>query len=177
MKKIQSKDSPESVAQKDIDSCVTDLGRLTDTIGRGAKPLTSQERKQLPKPRRDGHVIARELAQLAVKYGIDGAVKVDEMLNAVSEVEQLKPLDAGAANFSALVRDRVLEADARAWKIATTIYTFLQRMAVDDADVARDLMKVAASFAKRKPVAKKPQAAPAKSVAVEKPAVVTPPVV
>ena len=93
-------------------------------------------------------------------HGIDGAVKVDEMLNAVSEVEQLKPLDAGAANFSALVRDRVLEADARAWKIATTIYTFLQRLSRDDADTARDLERVAASFASR---TSKPKSAPAKS--------------
>jgi hypothetical protein len=147
MKKNQSKDSLNSVAQKDIDSCVTELGRMTDTVGRGAKPFSSQERKRLPKPRRDGHVIARELAQLAVKYGIAAAVNVDAMLNAVAEVEGLKPLDASAANFSHLVRDRVLEADAVAWKIATTIYTFLQRLSRDDAALARDLERVAASFA------------------------------
>jgi len=149
MKKNQSKDSLDSVSQKDIDSCVTELGRLTDTVGRGRKALSSQERKRLPKPRRDGHVVARELAQLAVKYGIAAAVDVEAMLKAVAVVEQLKPLDASAANFASLVRDRVLEADAAAWKIATTIYTFLQRLSRDDAELTRDLERVAASFATR----------------------------
>jgi len=150
-KKTVSKEvSSGSIAQSDIDSCVTDLGRLTATVSNGAKALSAQERKRMPRPRKDGASIAREIAQLATKYGVDGIVDATGMVNAVTDSERLAPLDKAAANFSVLVHDRAFTADAAAWKSATTGYTMLKRMAKDNPDLARDLSGIAASLKRAK---------------------------
>jgi hypothetical protein len=119
---------------------------MTVTMANGAKPLSKQERQRMPRPRKDGASVARELAQLADKYGVSSTMNVAGMLNAVDLAEQLLPLDKAVANFSVLVHDRFFTAQASAWKTATTVYTVLQRMAKDDPDLARDLQGVAASF-------------------------------
>jgi len=143
-KSSSTESSSGSVTQGEIDTCVADLGRHTVTISRGVKPLSKQERQRMPRSRKDGATIAREIAQLATKYGVTGVVDVNGMLSAVNEVEQLAPLDKVAANFSVLVHDRVFASDSASWKSATAGYTVLKRLARDNPDMARDLVGVAA---------------------------------
>ena len=145
-KNVSTEVSSGSIAQSDVDSCVTDLGRLTSTVSNGVKPLSAQERKRLPRSRKDGASIAREIAQLVTKYGVAGIVDTTGMLNAVTDSERLAPLDKAATNFSVLVHDRAFAADAAAWKSATTGYTVLKRLAKDNPDLARDLEGVAATL-------------------------------
>ena len=154
MKKNQSKEvSSDAVTQEEVESCVTDLGRLTVTVSRGSKPLSKQERARLPRSRKDGASIAREVAQLAQKYGADGAVNSTRMLSFVTEAERLAPLDKVARNFSVLVHDRAFAADAAAWKSATAGYTMLKRMAIDNPDLARDLLGITATLKRSKSAA------------------------
>ena len=108
----------------------------------------------MPRPRKDGASIAREIAQLATKYGVTGIVDVDGMLSATTEAEQLAPLDKAAANFSALVHDRAFAAESASWKSATTGYTVLKRLAKDNPDLARDLTGVAGTLKRAKSDAK-----------------------
>jgi hypothetical protein len=152
-KNVSTEVSSGSIAQSDVDSCVTDLGRLTSTVSNGVKPLSTQERRHLPRARKDGASIAREIAQLATKYGVDGIVDATGMLNAVTDSERLAPLDKAATNFSVLVHDRAFAADAAAWKSATTGYTVLKRLAKDNPDLARDLSGVAATLKRAKSAA------------------------
>ena len=112
--------SSGSVSQSAIDSCVADLGRHSVTISGGVKPLSTEERRRMARSPKDGASIAREIAQLAVKYGVDGIVGVDGMLSAVTESEQFAPLDKAASNFSVLVHDRAFAADSASWKSAST---------------------------------------------------------
>ena len=166
MKKSHSTEtSSGSIAQTDIDSCVTEIGRLTATISRGGKTLTKQEKQRMPRSRKDGASIAREIAQLAKKYGVDGIVDVTGMLSSVDDSERLAPLDKVAANFSVLVHDRAFASDAAAWKSATTGYTLLKRMAKDNPDMARDLEGVAASLKPAKKAAAATSGSPAKALA------------
>jgi deoxyribodipyrimidine photolyase len=160
-KNVSNDGSSGSVSQEDIDSCVTDLGRLTTTVSGGAKPLSSAERKQLLRPRKDGASLARQLAQLVTKYGVTSVVDVNGMLSAVTQAEQLSPLDKAAANFSVLVHDQALVANSSAWKSSTTAYTVLKRLGKDNPDLARDLQGVVASL--KKPVATKASGSSAKS--------------
>jgi hypothetical protein len=145
-KNVSTESSSGSLTQAAIASCVADLGRHTVTVSGGVKPLSMQERKHMPRPRKDGASIAREIAQLATKYGVTGIVDVDGMLSAVTQAEQLAPLDKAAANFSVLVHDRAFAAESASWKSATTGYTVLKRMAKDNPDLARDLTGVAATL-------------------------------
>jgi hypothetical protein len=143
-KNSSTESSSGSIAQEDVDSCVADLGRLTATMAQGAATLSKQGRRQLAHPRKDGAAIAREIAQLATKYGVADIVNVNGMLSAVTDAEQLAPLDKVAANFSVLVHDRALASASSAWKSATTGYTMLKRLAKDNPDMARDLVGVTA---------------------------------
>jgi len=149
-KNISTEASSGSVAQGDVDSCVTELGRLSATMSNGVKPLSAQDRRRLPRSRKDGASIAREIAQLAMKYGVNGIVDTEGMLGAVTDAERLAPLDKVAANFSVLVHDRAFAAEAAAWKSATTGYTMLKRLAKDNPDLARDLVGIAATLKRPK---------------------------
>ena len=149
-KNVSTESSSGSLTQVAIAACVADLGRHTVTVSGGVKPLSKQERKHMARPRKDSASIAREIAQLATKYGVTGIVDVDGMLSAVTQAEQLAPLDKAAANFSVLVHDRAFAAESASWKSATTGYTVLKRLAKDNPDLARDLAGVAASLKRPK---------------------------
>jgi hypothetical protein len=166
-KNVSTESSSGSVAQSAIDSCVADLGRHTVTMSAGATALSAQERKRMPRPRKDGASIAREIAQLATKYGVDGIVDVNGMLSAVTQSEQLAPLDKVASNFSVLVHDRAFAADSAAWKSATTGYTVLKRLAKDNPDMARDLVGVTASLKHAKSAATAKSGKPAAATAAK----------
>jgi hypothetical protein len=149
-KNVSNDSSSGSITQSDIASCVADLGRLTSTVSRGNKPLSRAQRKQLVRPRKGSASFARELAQLATKYEVTGVVDVNGMLSAVTQAEQLAPLDKAAANFSVLVHDQVLAANSTSGKSSTTTYTVLKRLARDNPDLARDLEGVTATLKRAK---------------------------
>jgi hypothetical protein len=129
---------------------VATLDAMASRIGQGAKRLTTKERRQQPKLRTGGVDTTRTLATLATRYKVDSTVDVPAMLANVAQLEKLQPLLDSATNLMQIVHDQVLVAAGDSWKSATTIYTMLQRMALDDPRLADELAPVAAKFAKKK---------------------------
>ena len=112
--------------------------------------LTPTERKRMLKLRTGGVDTTRTLATLATRYKVDSTVDVPAMLQNVAQLEELAPLLDSATNLMQIVHDQVLVAAGDSWKSATTIYTMLQRMALDDPRLADELAPVAAMFANKK---------------------------
>jgi hypothetical protein len=129
---------------------VATLDALASNISQGAKRLTTKERRQQLKLRVGGVDTARTLATLAIRYKVDSTVDVPAMLQNVTQLEQLQPLLDSSTNLTEIVHDKVLVAAGDTWASATTIYTVLQRMALDDPRLADELAPVAAKFAKKK---------------------------
>jgi hypothetical protein len=129
---------------------VASIDALASSISQGAPRLTPKERQRQLKLRTGGVDTARTLATLATRYKLDTTVDVPAMLQNLAQLEQLQPLLDSATNLQQIVHDQVLVAAGDSWKSATTIYTMLQRMALDDPRIADELAPVAAKFATKK---------------------------
>jgi hypothetical protein len=126
---------------------IASIDTLASSIGQGTKRLTPKERNRKLKLRSGGVDMARTLATLATRYKLGALVDVPALLRNVTLLEQLQTLLASSTNLQEIVRDQVLGVSATSWSSATTIYTMLQRMAVDDPRIADELAPIAAQLA------------------------------
>ncbi len=125
------------------------LDAFAQALGKGTKRLTAKERQRQLKLRTGGIDTTRTLATLATRHKLGEMVDVPGMLANVEKLESLQPLLDSATNLQETLHDLVLMAAGDAWRSATTIYTILQRMAVNDPRIADELAPVAAKFAKK----------------------------
>jgi hypothetical protein len=149
------------------------LDSMAASVSQGAARLTTKERLQKLKLRTGGVDTARTLATLASRYKLDSTVDVPAMLQNLTQLEALQPLLDSATNLQQIVHDQVLVAAGDSWKSATTIYTMLQRMALDDPRIAEELAPVAAKFAKKTGKSAKKQKPTVTATASTTPATVT----
>ena len=173
MKRTETKKTERGPKPAVIDRCVKALDRMMADVGEGQMPMTAKERKRTLRLRKGGRDVARTLAHLASKYGVDGFAPTGDTLEDIAYVERLAPLAKEAASFSALLADLLFQADGRVRGVVCHACTLLQGLAARDTRVAQDLAPVTASFstreARRRNAAHKAASAPPSDAATNAP--------
>jgi hypothetical protein len=135
-----------NVSQKEIASCDKQIVQMAQAFGQGVEPMTASKRIRTRKPRKNGLVMARTLATLAVNHGLDGVVDVQDLVKMLDTLDQLVPIAANARDMSQTLDDKLLVGSGDAWRIAAKIYKVLRSLAPDDSQLAEHLAPIRASL-------------------------------
>jgi hypothetical protein len=141
---------------------------LAVEVRRGFEPygrmLTHDEKAKVLKFRTGGERIVEQVASIAERHPDDVPQgDIERMRSLMQNVARLRPLETAFNVVAELISDTVYLALGDAWRSTTRLYSILNRLAVDDPVLDRELEPVREFFALRKGDKAAPDAGAAKN--------------
>lgn len=161
-----------------VAECSSLLDQVIAKIGADA-PLNADEVRRATKMRKGGAEIIPQILALCLQHGVTriGSLTVQEMSDELKRGDALVQVGLRGALVQKKLRESAMGAHGRSWQIATTMYTTLRRLAVDDPELALGLDPVQSFFqtkrTKGKVRANKKAAAAKKGAGAPEPTVAT----
>jgi hypothetical protein len=130
-----------TMADAAVQECNALLGQVLAKVG-SQSPLNADQ------IRKGGAEVIPKILALCQQQGITqvGPLTVQEMSDQQKRGDALAEVGLRSALVQKKLRDSAMGAHGRSWQIATTMYTLLQRMAVDDPELALGLQPVEEFF-------------------------------
>lgn len=114
-----------------------------------APQLTAVDKRHTGKARKGAEKALRDIGNLAMQHQLESpSLQVADMVAYVDRVEALSPLQARLVRTTKRIDDEMFQAQAAAWDMGMQFYALLQRRALNDGDLAKNLEPVTKFFAR-----------------------------
>jgi hypothetical protein len=130
-----------------IAQCIALLEQVDALIG-PVTPLSADAIHRSLKRRKGAAQVVTDLVALCHQHGVTsvGRVSVEQMSSSMSRATALETIGVQLAATHKMLDDATFSAWSNAWQNATTLYTILQRLALNDPTLALGLKPVQAFF-------------------------------
>jgi hypothetical protein len=130
-----------------VQECNTLLDQVVSKLGSDA-PLSADQIRRATKMRKGGAEVIPKILALCQQHGVTqiGSLTAQEMSDQLQRGDALVQVGLRGAVVQKKVKDTAMGAHGRSWQIGMTMYRTLQRMAVDDPEVALGLQPVEEFF-------------------------------
>ncbi|HEY2513546.1 MAG TPA: hypothetical protein VGI39_21910 [Polyangiaceae bacterium] len=131
-----------------VQECFTLLDEVVAKIGPTSGTLSGDEIRRSTKMRKGGAAVIPKILALCQQHGITqiGSLTTAEMDAQLKRGEALAQVGLRTGIVQKTVKDEAMQAFGRSWQIGTTMYTTLQRLALNDAELALGLEPILAFF-------------------------------
>ena len=131
-----------------VQECMSLLDDVLAKIGPTSATLSGDQIRRSTKMRKGGAAVIPKILALCQQHGVTqiGSLTTDEMDAQLKRGDALAQVGLRAGIVQKTVKDEAMQAYGRSWQIGTTMYTTLQRLAVDDAELAVGLEPIQAFF-------------------------------
>jgi hypothetical protein len=144
-----------AISQAEVEECLAHLDSVATVLAPYLVSLTAPQRKLQSKGRKDVEAMIPQLATLATRFGVASAsVNVDQMTQQAALASALQPLIGRTRTLLVALGDTVLQAGGNACHTATTVHSFLKRLAKKNGSLQGELSVVSAAFANKSSKAK-----------------------
>lgn len=132
-----------TMADAAVQECNTLLNQVLTKVG-SQEPLNVDQIRRSTKMRKGGAEVIPKILALCQEHGVTqvGPLTVQEMSDEQKRGDALLQVGLRSALVQKKVKDSALGAHGRSWQIATTMYTLLQRLAVNDPELALGLKPI-----------------------------------
>jgi hypothetical protein len=136
-----------TMADAAVQECNTLLNQVLAKVG-SQDPLNADQIRRSTKMRKGGAEVIPKILALCQEHGITqvGPLTVQEMSDEQKRGDALQQVGLRSALVQKKLKDSAMGAHGRSWQIATTMYIVLQRMAVNDPELALGLQPVEEFF-------------------------------
>ena len=140
-----------TMADPAVQECLSLVGQVMGKLG-AHDPLNRIEIRHATKMRKGGAEVIPQILALCQQQNVTqiGSLTVQEMSDELKRGDALVQVGLQSALVQKAVKQRAMKAHGRSWQIGTTMYTTLQRLAVDDPDLADGLAPVQSFFQTKK---------------------------
>ena len=146
--KSKSKKGAATLA-KQIEHAMSMVEKASEALPVAA-PLSSDERRKMPKLRKGGEKFIPVLTALSSQNGISVPTHpTDAMVSRIEEAQILAPLRKRVAEVLKSIDDSILRAQGESWETATLLYSVLRPIARKNANVALALAPLEEFFSHR----------------------------
>jgi hypothetical protein len=134
-----------------VKQCIALLDQVLALLG-GGGPLSTLEIQHGTKMRKGGAEVIPKILALCHQHGVTniGSLTIREMSDELDRGNALNQVGLKLALVQKKAKDQAFEAYGRTWQIGMTMYTTLQRLAVDDPELAVGLEPVVSFFQTKK---------------------------
>jgi hypothetical protein len=163
-KAVSKKSVKASVAPSsaEIAECLDHLDAVATLLSPYMAALTATQRKRLTKGRKEVEAAVPQLATLAQRFEVaSSSVDVETMQTEVALASSLVPVIGRTRTLLGALSDTVNQARGNACVTATTVHSFLRRLATQNSTLKGELSTVSGAFARTKKKAPAAQPAPA----------------
>jgi hypothetical protein len=155
MKKVVNHETnvatPPALTVADVEQCLVHVQAIETILAPYAVVLSTAQRRQQSKYRKEGDSAIPTLVRLAGQAGLSSkALDVGAMQKQVELANTLLPLLTSVRTLSDTIGDTVLSARGNAWHTATTLYRALVRVAKRNLGLRQDMALVASAFSRKK---------------------------
>jgi hypothetical protein len=169
--------TPPAISDAEVQECLSHLDSVATVLAPYLVSLTAPQRKQQSKGHKDVEAVVPQLATLATRFGLASAsVNVGQMVQDAALASALRPVIGRARTLIESLGDTVLQASGNASHTATTVHSFLKRLAVKNGSLQGELSVVTPAFATKRSKAKAAGATEATTSAVTSTPAATAPV-
>jgi hypothetical protein len=139
--------APLPITSSEAAQCQTLLGQISGILG-PVTPLSTDEIRRSLKLRKGGAQVVPQLVDLCKQHGVTsvGAVTPDTLSAQKARADTLNTIGVNFAAVGKALGDATFSAESSTWRQATTLYTVLQRLAVDNPTLAQGIQPVQAFF-------------------------------
>jgi hypothetical protein len=139
--------APTPITSAEAAQCQTLLGQISGILG-PVTPLSTDEIRRSLKLRKGGAQVVPQLVDLCKQHGVTsvGAVTPDTLSAQKARADTLNTISVNFAAVGKTLGDATFSAESTTWQQATTLYTVLQRLAVDNPTLAQGIQPVQAFF-------------------------------
>jgi len=139
--------APLPINSTEAAQCQTLLGQISGILG-PVTPLSTDEIRRSLKLRKGGAQVVPQLVDLCKQHGVTsvGAVTPDTLSAQKARADTLNTISVNFAAVGKALGDATFSAESSTWQQATTLYTVLQRLAVDNPTLAQGIQPVQAFF-------------------------------
>jgi len=154
-----------------VQECASLLDQVSAKLG-SETPLNADQIRRATKMRKGGAEVIPKILALCEQHGVTkiGTLTTTEMSAQLKRGDALVQVGLRGAVVQKKVKDSAMGAHGRTWQIGMTMYKTLQRMAVDDPELALGLEPIEGFFQTKKTkglVRKNKKASAAKKLAKE----------
>jgi hypothetical protein len=134
-----------------VQQCSTLLDQVLAKIG-DQTPLSADEVRRATKMKKGGAEVIPKILALCQQHGVTqiGALTSQEMSEQLQRGDALVQVGLRSALVQKKVKDSAMGAHGRSWQIGMTMYKTLQRMAIDDPELALGMQPVESFFQTKK---------------------------
>jgi hypothetical protein len=140
-----------SMADPAVQECSALLDQVLGKLG-AQDPMNADQIRRSTKMKKGGAEVIPRILALCQQHGVTkiGSLTVQEMSDQLKRGDALVQVGLRSALVQKKVKESAMAAHGRSWQIGTTMYTTLQRMAVDDPELAVGLADVQSFFQTKK---------------------------
>jgi len=138
---------PTSISSADAARCRALLSQVSGILG-AVTELSADDIRRSLKLRKGGAQVVPQLVDLCKQHGVTsvGAVTPDTLSAQKARADTLNTISVNFAAVGKALGDATFSAESSTWQQATTLYTVLQRLAVDNPTLAQGIQPVQAFF-------------------------------
>jgi len=140
-----------TMADPAVKECQSLLTQVAQRLG-VQTPLSGDDVRRATKMRKGGAEVIPKILALCEQHGITqiGTLTTQEMSAQLNRGDALLQVGLQSAIVEKKVKESAMAAHGRSWQIGTTMYTTLQRLAVDDPELAEGLEPIQSFFQTKK---------------------------
>jgi len=134
-----------------VQQCASLLDQVVSMLG-SAEPLNADQIRRATKMRKGGAEVIPQILALCEQHGVMkiGSLTAQEMSDQLKRGDALAQVGLRTSVVQKKVKDSTMGAHGRSWQIGMTMYKTLQRMAVDDPELALGLEPIESFFQTKK---------------------------